>query len=154
MKTPVRNLDGFPKRLKEGSAEVTIYRQSTPRVASTPLQANGKPPERSSMNSFSPTIRERAKSWTKKTGHQTTLPKFVRQKFGSLDDAGREARIILTKLVNGESEALKLIGLHHAAYVHATQKLREWRPDGDLNASITDYIAASNVRRSGAQDGP
>ena len=78
----------------------------------------------------------------KKTGQFKTLPKFIRQKFGNLADAEREAHFILTKLANGESEVLKLTGLDRAAFVHAMQKLREWRQDAELNSAVTDYVAA------------
>lgn len=142
VKTPVRNLDGFPKRLKEGSAEVTIYRQSNPSRRLNPdtgkWEGTGKVFDEFVLAYYQGT----RQVVDKKTGQQKILPKFVRQKFGSLDDAEREARFILTKLANGESEILKLTGLDRAAYVNATQKLREWRPDADLNASITDYVAA------------
>jgi hypothetical protein len=35
------------------------------------------------MNMCSPTTRARAGSWTKKTSELKTLPKFIRQKFGT-----------------------------------------------------------------------
>jgi integrase len=78
----------------------------------------------------------------KRSGQPKILPKFVRHKFGNLAEAEREARFILTKLANGESEVLKLTGLDRSAYVHSMQKLRECRPDADLNSAVTDYVAA------------
>ena len=71
--------------------------------------------------------------------------KRVRQKFSDLTKARREAELIAIKLGNGEAEALKLTGGDRADYVRAMQKLREWKPDVDLNLAITDYVSA--VRR-------
>ncbi len=65
----------------------------------------------------------------------------VKQKFHDLAKAEREARLAVTKLANGESEALKLTGTDRADYVKAIARLREWRPDADLNMSIADYVA-------------
>jgi integrase len=71
--------------------------------------------------------------------------KRVRQKFSDLAKARREAGIAAIKLANGEAEALKLTGGDRADYIRAMQKLREWKPDADLNLAMTDYVAA--VRR-------
>ena len=49
--------------------------------------------------------------------------------------------MVAIKLTNGETEALKLTGGDRADYVRAMQKLREWKPDADLNLAITDYVA-------------
>ena len=38
------------------------------------------------------------------------MPKLVRRKFGSLDQAKREAEIAALKLANGQSEVLSLTG--------------------------------------------
>lgn len=67
--------------------------------------------------------------------------KRVRRKFADLAKARREAEMVAIKLTNGESEALKLTGGDRADYVCAMQKLREWKPDADLNLAITDYVA-------------
>jgi integrase len=142
MKTNAKKPAEFPKRLKEGNAEVTIYRQSNPsRRLNTDTgqwEATGKVFDEFVL-AYYQGVRQVADA---KTGQVKTLPKLVRQKFGELAKAEREARFVLTKLANGESEALKLTGLDRSAYVHAMQKLREYRPDADLNSAITDYAAA------------
>ena len=71
--------------------------------------------------------------------------KRVRRKFSDLAKAKREAELIAVKLANGETEALKLTGGDRADYIRAMQKLREWKPDADLNLAVTDYVAA--IRR-------
>ncbi len=71
--------------------------------------------------------------------------KRVRRKFADLVKARREAEMVAIKLTNGETEALKLTGGDRADYVRAMQKLREWKPDADLNLAVTDYVAV--VRR-------
>ncbi len=68
--------------------------------------------------------------------------KRVRRKFSDLEVARREAQLIALKLANGETEALKLTGGDRADYIRAMQKLREWKPDADLNLVVTDYVAA------------
>ena len=68
--------------------------------------------------------------------------KRVRQKFSDLAKARREAQLITIKLANGETEALKLTGGDRADYIRAMQKLREWKPDIDLNFAVTDYVSA------------
>jgi integrase len=67
--------------------------------------------------------------------------KRVRRKFSDLAKARREAELIAVKLANGETEALKLTGGDRADYVRAMQKLREWKPDADLNLAVTDYVS-------------
>ena len=62
-----------------------------------------------------------------------------------LAKARREAELIVTKLANGETEALKLTGGDRADYVRAMQKLRAWKSDADLNMAVTDYVSV--VRR-------
>jgi integrase len=68
--------------------------------------------------------------------------KRVRQKFSDLEKARREAELAAIKIGNGELEALKLKGHDRTDYVRAMQKLREWRPDADLNLVVSDYVAA------------
>jgi integrase len=67
----------------------------------------------------------------------------VRQKFSDLTKARNEASLAAIKLANGEAEALKLKSHDRSDYVRAMQKLREWKPDADLNLAITDYVAAA-----------
>jgi len=142
MKTKANKSAEFPKRFKEGNAEITIYRQSNPSRRlnhdTGKREATGKVFHEFVLAYYQGTRQVP----NKKTGQLKTLPKFVRQKFGDLAKAEREARFILTKLANGESEVLKLTGLDRSAYVHAMQKLRECRPDADLNSAVTDYVAA------------
>jgi integrase len=144
-KKSARKSADFPKRLKEGHAEVTIYRQRNPsrrRNLDTGNWDNtGKVFDEFVLAYYQGT----RQVVDKKTGQLKTLPKFVRQKFGDLAEAEREASFILTKLANGESEVLKLTGLDRAAYVHSMQKLREWRHDADLNSAVMDYV--SSVKR-------
>ena len=71
--------------------------------------------------------------------------KRVRKKFADLAEAKREAELIAVKLANFEGEVLKLTGADRADYIRAMQKLREWKPDADLNLSVTDYVAV--IRR-------
>ena len=142
MKTDAKKPAEFPKRLKEGNAEVTIYKQANPsrRLNSDTGQweATGKV-----FDEFVLAYYQGVRQVTdEKTGRVKTLPKLVRQKFCDAAKAEREARFVLTKLANGESEALKLTGLDRVAYVHAMQKLRECRPDADLNSAVSDYAAA------------
>jgi len=68
--------------------------------------------------------------------------KRVRQKFSDLAKAKREAEQAAIKIGTGEIEALKLKGHDRTDYVRAMQKLREWKPDADLNLAVTDYVAA------------
>jgi integrase len=142
MKTNATKPAGFPKRLKEGNAVVTIYRQSNPsRRLNTDTgkwEATGNVFDEFVL-AYYQGVRQVADD---NTGQTKALPKLVRQKFGNLAAAEREAQFVLTKLANGESDVLKLTGLDRAAYVHAMQKLREWRPDADLNSAVTDYVAA------------
>jgi len=69
----------------------------------------------------------------------------VRQKFSDLERARQEAELAAIKIGNGELEALKLKGHDRTDYVRAMQKLREWKPDADLNLAVGDYVTA--VRR-------
>jgi integrase len=141
-KKTARKPDGFPKRLKEGNAEVTIYWQPNHSKRwndqTKKWERTGKVFDEFVLAYYQGT----SQVVNKKTGQLKTLPKFVRQKFGDLPDAEREAHFILAKLANAEGEILKLTGLDRAAYVHAMQKLREWRHDAELNAAVTDYVAA------------
>src|SRR5262245_61815790 len=68
----------------------------------------------------------------------------IKKKFSEIEAARSEARLVVTKLANGETEALKLTGTDRAAYIHATQKLRDWRPGSDLNLVVADYVAAAS----------
>ncbi len=141
-KSPGRKSNEFPKRLKEGNAEVTIYRQQNPsrrrNPASGQWELTGKVFDEYVLAYYQGTRQVVDKT----SGQIKTLPKLVRQKFGSLADAEREARFVLTKLANGESEILKLSGIDRTAYVHAMQKLRAWHHDAELNTVVTDYLAA------------
>jgi integrase len=65
----------------------------------------------------------------------------VKQKFSDRAKAETEAQLAVTKLANGELEALKLTGADRADYIKAIQRLRQWRPDADLNLAIADYVA-------------
>ena len=71
----------------------------------------------------------------------------VRQKFSDLTQAKNEACLAAIKLANGESEALKLKGHDRTDCVRAMQKLREWKPDADLNLAVTDCSSAKTSRR-------
>jgi integrase len=68
--------------------------------------------------------------------------KRVRQKFSDLAKARQEAQLAAIKIGNGELEALKLKGHDRTDYVRAMQRLREWKPDANLNLAVTDYVAA------------
>jgi hypothetical protein len=142
MKASAKKYAEFPKRLREGNTEVTIYRQSNPSRRLDPETdqwvATGK-----IFDEYVLAYYQGVRQITdKKNGSIKTLPKLVRQKFSDLAKAEHEARFILTKLVNGEADVLKLTGLDRAAYIHAVQKLSECRPDADLNNVVSDYVAA------------
>jgi integrase len=68
--------------------------------------------------------------------------KRVRLKFSDLEKAKREAENAAIKIGKGELEALKLKGHDRIDYVRAMQKLREWKPDADLNEAMSDYVPA------------
>ncbi len=145
MKTKLKRPAGFPKKLSEGSAEVTIYWQ------------------RNHSRRLNPTTGK----WTDKTGDQfeeyvlayyhgfrevvdpTTgqvinkLPKFVREKFSSYAAAEKQARFVLNRLANHDGEALKLIGADRHEYLDARQTLHAWRPTARLGLVVADYVAAA-----------
>ena len=68
--------------------------------------------------------------------------KRVKRKFSDRAEAEAEATLIVTKLANGDTEALKLTGRNAAEYVHATKTLREWRSDAELTTIASDYVRA------------
>lgn len=127
--------------VKEGSIAVPIYRHTNivpqrdaaGKIIYGPPDANGKP-----------------KALVKYQSDIFTViyyegRKRVREKFSDVEKAKRRAGEVAIKIANGETEALKLTGGDRADYVRAMQKLREWKPDADLNVCVADYLAA--VRR-------
>jgi hypothetical protein len=54
--------------------------------------------------------------------------KRILLKFSDLAKARAEANLIVVRLANGESEALKLRGHDRSDYVRAMEKLRTWKP--------------------------
>lgn len=71
--------------------------------------------------------------------------KRKRQKFTDLARAQEEAQNALSKLVAGESEALRLSGSDRAVYVHASQTLTEQLPGTSLLQAIEDLVAAKKL---------
>jgi integrase len=71
--------------------------------------------------------------------------KRIRQKFADLEKARREAETAAIKIGTGDFEALKLKGHDRTDYVRAMQKLREWKPDAELNTEVSNYVSV--VRR-------
>ncbi len=142
MKRNAKTPDGFPKRLKEGNAEVTIYRQRNPSRRRNPdsrkWELTGKVFDEFVLAYYQGTRQAAGQT----TGQFKTVPKLVRRKFGNLAAAEKEARFVLTKLSNAEGDILKLTGLDRATYVHSIQKLTEWRHGADLNSAINDYLSA------------
>ena len=67
----------------------------------------------------------------------------VKRKFTDLAAARSEAELAVVNIANGETEALKLNGTDRADYFRATQRLRQFRPDADLNLAIADYVSAA-----------
>ncbi len=67
----------------------------------------------------------------------------VRRKFTSEREARLEAEMVLTRLANGETEALKLSGNDRAQYLHAVARLKAWRPQATLLSSIEQFVDAS-----------
>jgi integrase len=67
--------------------------------------------------------------------------KRVRQKFADLEKARREAETAAIKIGNGDLEALKLKAHDRTDYVRAMQKLREWKPDAELNTEVSNYVS-------------
>ena len=143
MKMKLKRPAGFPKKLSEGNAEVTIYWQRNHSRRLNP--ATGK--------------------WTAKTGEQfeefvlayydgfreviasvanqvKKLPKLVRQKFSTYAAAEKQARFVLVRLANLDGEALKIIGADRHAYLDALQTLHAWRPEARLGLAVADYVAA------------
>ena len=110
-KKPARKPDEFPKRLREGHAEVTIYRQRNPSRRRNPetlqWEQTGKVFDEFVLAYYQGSRRVEDKA----TGGFKTMSKMVRQKFGSLRAAERQVEFVLTKLANGESDVLKLTGL-------------------------------------------
>jgi integrase len=68
-----------------------------------------------------------------------------RQKFTNLEKAKTEASRALTKLVNGESEALRLTGMDRSIYVHAKETLDEHLPGANLLQAFEEYTAAKKL---------
>lgn len=68
--------------------------------------------------------------------------KRIRLKFSDLDKARREANLIVVRLANGDSDALKLRGHDRSDYVRAMEKLRTVKPDANLNVAINEYVEA------------
>jgi integrase len=115
-----------PEVIKEGSVSVTIY------------------PTRNRIYRRDPGTGEKQ---LKSEHSQFTLVYYsgnqrVKRKFADLESARSEGRLVVTKLANGETEVLKLTGTDRVSYIHATQKLRDWKPDADLNLAVADYVAA------------
>lgn len=115
MKTNVNKPEGFPKEVKEGSAKATIYWQPNPSRRLNPetgkRERTGKVFDEYLLIYYQGT----RQVVDKKTGQTKALPKPVRQKFGNLADAEREARFVVNRLANAEGEVLKLTGLDRAA---------------------------------------
>ena len=116
-----------PIVLKEGSVSVKIYVTNNRIYRRNP--ATGQRELKSTHPQFTLTYYAGARR--------------VKRKFASQAKAEREGRLVLTNLNNAEGEVLKLIGLDRAAYVNASQTLREWRPGADLGVAITDYVTSS-----------
>ncbi len=142
--TPERP-SGFPKKLKEGSVEATIYWQANPSRRRNPVTKVWEPTgtvHDEYVLAYYFGTRQISEPGTKRV---RAVPRLVRRKFSKYAEAEREARFVLAKLANAEGEILKLTGLDRAAYVQAMQRLREWRSDADLNLAVADYVTA--VRR-------
>ena len=159
----------FPKVLKEGHAQVTIYKQANPTRRFNPETGKREPTgkvfdeyvlayyhgsEAVVDKKTCPPVLDEATGQPKQDangklvldlakGTRKQVPKFVRLKFGDFADAEREARFTLVKLANAEGDVLKLTGLDRAAYVSATQQLREWAKEASLNLAVADYVAAA-----------
>ena len=117
----------MPEIVKEGSASVTIYTTRNRIYRANP---------------------ETGRKELKSEHQQFTLVYYsgnrrIKRKFADIEAARAEAGLVVTKLANGETEALKLTGTDRASYVHATQKLRDWNADADLNLAVADYVAAA-----------
>jgi integrase len=154
VKRPRKPASEFPKRLKEGNASVTIYRQSNPSRRRNPRTGAWEPTGQvhdefvlayylGTRTVLDEATRQPVQD--PRTGMAKVLPRLVRQKFANLGAAEAEARLVLAKLANAEGEALRLTGLDRANYVHAVQELRRWRPEASLTAAVNEYVAA--VRR-------
>src|ERR1043165_7237175 len=128
----------FPKRIKEGSAEVTIYRQRNPSRRRNPetgaWELTGKVFDEYVLAYYQGT----RGAIDKKTGKPVQLPKLVREKFGSLKDAEPQAASVVIKLANLQGEALKLTNLEALDYVEAMTELRKWNPEAKLTPVVSD----------------
>ena len=67
------------------------------------------------------------------------------KRFTDLNKAKNEARSVLTKITNNESEALKLTGLDHSAYVEAKSLLNDLPDSPSLVVAIQEYVAAKKA---------
>jgi len=113
--------------IREGSASVKIYPTVNRIYRTNP--ATGKRELKSEHPQFTLTYYSGSRR--------------VKLKFNDRAKAEAEARLVVVKLANGENEALKLTGNDRADYIKATQRLREWRPDADLNLVVADYIGSA-----------
>src|SRR5689334_22326353 len=121
MKTKARKPEGFPKEIKEGSAKVTIYWQANPTRRFNPHTGKREATGKVFAEYVLAYYQGSRETVDKKSGKPKSLPRLVRQKFGDLAEAEKEARFVLTRLCNAEGEILKLTGLDRAAYVNARQ---------------------------------
>lgn len=64
----------------------------------------------------------------------------VRRKFSDLDEAKREAELILTKMANGETDVLKLTNADRTHYVESLEALKPWGLS--LHAAISTLTEA------------
>jgi integrase len=130
----------FPKRFKEGSAEVTIYRQRNPSRRRNPetgaWELTGKVFDEYVLAYYQGT----RETIDKKTGKTVQLPKLVREKFGNLKDAETKADSVVRKLANLQGEALKLTNVEALAYAETMTELRKWNPEAKLTVVVADYI--------------
>ncbi|MFN0102093.1 MAG: tyrosine-type recombinase/integrase [Bryobacteraceae bacterium] len=127
MNAKLKSTKSKPEIIKEGSVAVSIY--TTPNRIYRRNPVTGRKELKSEHPQFT-------------LAYYAGI-KRVRRKFLDLDTARAEARLVVSKLANGETEVLKLSGTDRASYVHATQKLREWRTGTDLNVVVADYVAAA-----------
>ncbi|HLX69357.1 MAG TPA: hypothetical protein VKV04_06995, partial [Verrucomicrobiae bacterium] len=140
-----RRTPEFPKRIKEGNAEVTIYRQRNPSRRRDPesgeWELTGKVFDEYVLAYYQGT----RDAVDKKTGKSIQLPKLVRQKFGKLSDAEAKAESVVRKLANLQGEALKLTNAEALAWIEVNRDLRQWNPDAKLTLVVADYIR--NMKR-------
>ena len=142
MTTKAKKPSGFPKKISEGNAEVTIYWLPNPSRRLNPetgkRELTGKV-----FDSYVLTYYQGTRTVVDKaTGLAKQLPKLVREKFADLKKAEVRARSVVNNLANLQGEALKLNNVQALDYTEGMRELHKWDPQAKLAPVIIDYVSA------------